>query len=107
MLVVLIGQDFWSIGLFVSLKSSRFVSSQYRWAINLNEGTLFWAMVSVFVLIMLLFFYAVSLWSQRGYVNLRLEAEFIVGATVIMQVVEIHATLVATSLIRRLVNYNR
>ncbi len=106
MLMVLVGQDVWSIGLFVSLKSGKPVSNQYRWAIDLNEGTLFWAMFSVFAVIVALLIGAVLVWSQKGYVNLALEAEFIAGATLIMQVVEIHAALMATSLIRRLVNYN-
>jgi uncharacterized membrane protein YeaQ/YmgE (transglycosylase-associated protein family) len=107
MLVVLVGQDIWSIGLFVSLKTNRDISDQYRWAVDLNEGTLFWAIVGVFAAVVAAFSYSVVLWSRNGFASLALETQFIIGATIVMQVVEMQATLMATSLIRRLVNYNR
>ena len=106
MLMVLIGQDVWSIGLFISMKARSHVSAQYRWAIDLNEGVLFWAMFSVFITVVVAFLYAITVWAGNGYEGLALEVQFVVAATVIMQVIQIHAALMATSLIRRLVYSN-
>jgi glycosyltransferase involved in cell wall biosynthesis len=107
MLLILIGQDFWSTGLFVSLKSNRPIPPRYKWAIELNEGSLFWAMSSVFLGVLAGGVYALLVWLQNGFLKLEFETQFVAGATVVMQIVELQFALMATSFIRRLVNFKR
>lgn len=105
MLLVLIGQDFWSIGLFVSLKPNRPIPARYQWAIDLNEGSLFWGMLTVILCVLTGGAYALRVWLQNGFTKLELEAEFVVCATVVMQIVELTVGLMVTSFIRRLVKF--
>lgn len=107
MLLVLIGQDIWTIGLFVSLKSGTAIAPQYRWAVRLNESILFWLAVFVFLVIMAGSILTVVQWSQNHFASLAFEPEFIMAATLIMQVVEIEMGLLTASMVNKIIAHTR
>lgn len=96
----LIGLSIWGCGLFLSSRVPN-PSFSYKWLLNLSEDTLFFLLITIFLLAISLVAYVFYFWANFNFQFLNMERELLMANTIFLILIQIILISLTAHILKR------